>query len=136
MLGEIEEIEEIAEEKSWDSVFAAMSAEKGVTRPAQDYDSTVFSGLSPSQRKKMFKVLLEYDDRFAGRGEKLGRCMAAEYSIDTGTAKPIRQVPSAKTWKEIVIVEEHCKDLLEVEVIEPSNSLWGYGRKMNYGDFA
>jgi hypothetical protein len=85
--------------------------------------------LSPSKRKKIFKVLLEYDDRFAGRGEKLGRCMAAEHSIDTGSAKPIRQVPSAKALKEIVIVEEHCKDLLEAEVIEPQNSPCGYGKK-------
>jgi hypothetical protein len=29
VLGEIEEIEEIAEEKSWDAVFAAMSRKKG-----------------------------------------------------------------------------------------------------------
>ena len=104
-----------------------MSAEKGETRPAQDYDSRVFSGLSPSQRKKILNVLLEYDDRFDGRGEKLGRCMAAEHSIDTCSAKPIRQVPSAKAGKERVIVEEHYKDLLKAEVIEPSNSPWGAG---------
>ena len=39
VLDEIEDIEEIAEEKSWDAVFAAKSAEKGETRPEQDYDS-------------------------------------------------------------------------------------------------
>jgi hypothetical protein len=53
--------------------------------------------------------------------------MATEHSIDTGSAKPIRQVSSAKAWKERVIVEEHCEDLLEAEVIEPSNSPWGAG---------
>jgi hypothetical protein len=36
VLDEIEEKEEIAEGKSWDVVFAAMSAEKGDTRPGQD----------------------------------------------------------------------------------------------------
>ena len=46
-----------------------MSAGKEETKPAQDFDSRIFSGLSPGQRKKILKVLLEYDDRFAGKGE-------------------------------------------------------------------
>jgi hypothetical protein len=104
-----------------------MSAGKEETKPAKDFDSRIFSGLSPGQRKKILKVLLEYDDRFAGKGEKLRRCTAAEHCIDTGSAKPIRQAPSAKAWKERVIVEEHCKDLLDAEVIEPSNSPLGAG---------
>jgi hypothetical protein len=58
----------------------------------------------PSQRKKILQTLLEYDDRFARPGGKLGTCTAAEHAINTGNTRPIRQTPRAKALGERVIV--------------------------------
>lgn len=64
--------------------------------PDLDFDSRIFRGLPLSHRKTILKALRKYDDCFAGKGEKLGRCTSVKHSIDTGVAKLIRQVPSAK----------------------------------------
>jgi hypothetical protein len=124
VLGKVEYVERIVEEA--DAVFvAAESKREEGNGEGLDFDSRIFKGLSPRQRKEILQALLEYDDRFARPGDKLGTCTAAEHSIDTGNAKPIRQAPRAKAWRERVIVAGQCKELLDAEVIEVSNSPWG-----------
>jgi hypothetical protein len=121
VLGKVEYVERIVEEA--DAVFvAAESKREEGNGEGLDFDSRIFKGLSPKQRKEILQTLLEYDDRFARPGDKLGTCTAAEHSIDTGNAKPIRQAPRAKAWRERVIVAGQCKELLDAEVIEVSNS--------------
>ena len=119
MLDEIEEIEEIAKGKSWDVVFAAMSAEKGEARPSQDYDSRVFSGLSPSQRKKKFQGFIGIQRPVRKEKKKTGTVHGSGAFYRSRFGKT-HQAGAKKPWKVRVIVEEHCKDLLEAEVIEPS----------------
>jgi hypothetical protein len=75
----------------------------------------------------MLQTLLEYDGCLAGKGDKPVKYTAAEHTIETGDAKPIRQAPHARAWKERVIVEDQCKEMEEAGVIEPSNSPWGAG---------
>jgi hypothetical protein len=45
------------------------------------------------------QALLEYDDRFARKEDKIGKCTVAEHTIETGDAKPIRQAPNARAWR-------------------------------------
>jgi hypothetical protein len=49
-----------------------------------------------SQRKTILHSLLEYDYRFAGKRDKLGKCTVVEHTIEIGDVKPIRQAPHAK----------------------------------------
>lgn len=67
-----------------------MADEEGNIHREQDFDKRIFEGLSTSQRKKIFQTILEYDDRFVGKGNKLGKFTAAEHTIEIGDAKPIR----------------------------------------------
>jgi hypothetical protein len=110
-------VERMVEES--DAVFGAAECKgEGGNGEGFDFDSRIFKGLSPSQRKKILRAFLEYDDRFARPGDKLGTCTAVEHAIDTRDAKPIRQAPRAKAWRERVIVAGQCKELLDAEVIE------------------
>ena len=103
VLGKVEYVEQIVEEA--DAVFvAAESKREEGNDEGLDFDSRIFKEWSPRQRKEILQALLEYDDRFARPGDKLGTCTAAEHAIDTGNAKPIRQAPRAKAWRERVIV--------------------------------
>ena len=67
---------------------------------------------------------MEYDDRFAGKQDKLGKCTAAEHTIETEDAKPIREALHARAWREPGLVEDQCKEMKEAGVIEPSNIPW------------
>ena len=88
VLGKVEYVEQIVEET--DAVFvAAESKREEGNGEGLDFDSRIFKGLRPRQRKEILQALLEYDDRFARPGDKLGTCTAAEHAIDTGNAKPI-----------------------------------------------
>lgn len=128
VLGEIHEIDRIADGDAPEAIIAGMMVqEEGRKHQEKDYDKKIYERLSPSQRKKILQTLFEYDDRFAGNGEKLGKWMAAGHAIETGDAQPIRQAPHARSWKERMIVEDQCKEMEKAGVIEPSNSTWGAG---------
>lgn len=83
--------------------------------------------MSNSQRKKILQTLLEYDDRFAGKENKLEKCTVVQHTIETGDVKPIRQAPNARVWKERVKVKDQYKEMEEAGVIEPTNSPWRVG---------
>jgi hypothetical protein len=95
VMGRVEYVERIVEEADALFVAAECKREEG-NGEGFDFDSRIYEGLSPSQRKKILQALLEYDDRFARPGDKLGTCTAAEHAIDTENARPIRQTPRAK----------------------------------------
>ena len=101
VLGKVEYVERVVEEA--DAVFVAAEC-KREEKNGEGKDSRIFKGSSPNQRKKILQALLEYDDRFARPKDKLGTCTAAEHAIDTGNARPSRQTPRAKAWRERVIV--------------------------------
>ena len=93
IFGKVQYVEQIVEEADAD---AAESKRKKGNGEGLDFNSRIFKGLSPTQRNEILQALLEYDNRFARPGDKLGTCKAAEHAIDTGNAKPIRQAPRAK----------------------------------------
>ncbi len=88
LLEEIHEIDKIRDEDSPEAMIAGVMAEKeDSSARGQNFDKKISEGLSSSQRKKILQALLEYDDRFARKGDKLGKFTAAEHTIETGDAK-------------------------------------------------
>jgi hypothetical protein len=99
VLGRVEYVERIVEESDAVFVAAECKGEEG-NGEGFDFDSRIFKGLSPSQRKKILQALLEHDDQFARPGDKLGTCTVVEHAIDTGDAKPLDVMMGVGTMKE------------------------------------
>lgn len=80
--------------------------------------------LSVTQADMLKRVLIQYADVFSSHPLDLGCYTGLEHVIDTGDAMPVKQrmrrTPAAFQTEE----EEHLKKLLDMGVIEPSNSEW------------
>ena len=80
--------------------------------------------LNDSQTEILAKVLVEYQDVFSRDDLDLGALDTVTHSIDTGTARPVKQkmrrTPSSFEKEE----KTHLDDLLHIGVIEPLSSAW------------
>jgi hypothetical protein len=61
---------------------------------------------------------------FAKNSTDLGLCTTGEHVIDTGDAQPINTVPHTMPHHLRPVLREELDNLLEQEIIEPSNSEW------------
>jgi hypothetical protein len=80
--------------------------------------------LSAEQRHLVMDLLVNYEDIFVGPDRALGCTSMAEHTIDTGSARPIRQPPRRAPIAQREIIEIEIQKMLDEEVIEPSNSPW------------
>jgi hypothetical protein len=80
--------------------------------------------LSPQIKTRLEDLLLEYADIFQMDGKRLGKTNRFKCKIDTGDAPPIRQRLVPRAEKENKEIEAHIKGLIELGVIEPSESEW------------
>ena len=80
--------------------------------------------MSKEQKQKLANLLISYDDVFATSEFDLGTFTDIEHSIDTGTARPIKQrmrrTPACFADEE----EAHLKKMLDAGVIKESVSEW------------
>ncbi len=80
--------------------------------------------LETEQQQRVRDLLCEFQDVFAKHEFDLGNFTEIEHSIDTGTARPVKQrmrpVPLAFVKEE----EAHLQKMLDAGVIEPSMSDW------------
>ena len=80
--------------------------------------------LTQEQLKELTSVMIKYQDTFAKDDDDLGRTNMVQHTIDTGTARPIKQgprrLPMLKREAEQIEVER----MLGQGVISPSSSPW------------
>jgi hypothetical protein len=92
VLGKVEYLVRIVEEA--DAVFvAAESKREEGNGEGLDFDSRIFKGLSPRQRKDILQALGVRRSIYKA-GDKLGTCTAAEHAIDTGNKTNSTGTPS------------------------------------------
>ena len=80
--------------------------------------------LKPAEKEQMSNILRQYQGLFANDLSHLGLTSQAEHRIETGNATPIKQLPRRLPHALRPVVEEQVKEMLQYEVIEPSNSPW------------
>ncbi|KAJ8017967.1 hypothetical protein HOLleu_44301 [Holothuria leucospilota] len=80
--------------------------------------------LTDAEGAKVRELLINNADVFARSKEDLGRTDLVQHTINTGTAKPIRQPPRRLPIHHKGEAEEQIQKMLKNDVIEPSASAW------------
>ena len=83
-----------------------------------------FSHLEKDQQITMERFLQENRDIFARDLMDIGLTNKVEHHIDTGNAAPIKQLPRRLPHVLKQVVDTQVQQMLETDVIEPSNSPW------------
>ncbi|XP_063952172.1 uncharacterized protein LOC135153474 [Lytechinus pictus] len=80
------------------------------------------------------KLLTTYQDVFSKGDYDLGKTNLVKHTVDTGQTRPIKQRPRKHPFGQRDEIRKHVNDLLDRELIEPSDSPWAanivLGRKM------
>ena len=82
-------------------------------------DVRISENLTTEQRRQVIELLEEYQDIFM---ERPGTTDLGEHQIELTTADPIQTKPYAMHYSERKEVEEEVQKMLEMGIIEPSNS--------------
>ena len=75
-------------------------------------------------RLQLMELLNEFQDVFMQEGVPLGRTHLVEHHINTGDARPLKQRPRREPLGLQDVVKMELKDMLDRDVIEPSESAW------------
>lgn len=88
------------------------------------FSKAIDNDLAPTQRAKLLALLQRFRSSFDCVKASLSRTSAVEHNIDTGSHPPLRQRPYRVSPKERRIIDVHVDDMLQRDVIRPSNSPW------------
>jgi hypothetical protein len=86
-----------------------------------NYPFVMGNQLTKKERNQVTNLLIKYEKVFAFSMKDLGRCKTMQFSIDLINETPIyrrRHMLSKHEWE---LVDERCKELHEVGLIQPSN---------------
>ena len=77
---------------------------------------------SEIERQQLVKCLFEKNEVFVLLDEELGETDVVEHSIDTSTAKPVKQPPRRLPYALRKQLEDELDKLLKISCIEPASS--------------
>ena len=86
--------------------------------------------LTPQQQSKVDQLLEDNQDVFVesiskeGQTSNLGRTTAITHSIDTGSAKPIKQRPYRTSPDQLEFIKSEINAMLQKGIISPTTSPW------------
>lgn len=80
--------------------------------------------LTEPQKGKLLQLLDNYRDVFAFKQSELGRTSLITHHIEIQDPSPVKARPYRTSHKNREVIRQHIEDMLEHDVIEPSNSPW------------
>ena len=98
--------------------------DRKLAKEPETFASRIAPSLALNEREQLLELLLEFQDCFADKGESLGCCKMVEHSIPTGDARPIKQLPRRRAWRERDLIRVEVDEMLNQGVIEPAQSPW------------
>ncbi len=82
------------------------------------------SNVTPDEKAQVVKLLQQHRKCFPVGERDFGRTTAAEHSIDTGDAKPIKTAPYRVSSCERRLINEKVDDMIRDGIVQPSTSSW------------
>ena len=100
-----------------------------LTDPQQSVDMSKFFDLSDcsasaDQLAQLTHVLNGFSDVIAQNDSEIGCTTTMNHTIDVGNSRPINQAPRRLAPTKANEVRKHVQDMLDSDVVEPSNSPW------------
>jgi len=80
--------------------------------------------LTAEQRAAVRNLLRRYEDIFSKNEFDIGRTHLAEYHIDTGSHRPIRQPLRRHPFAHQQAIDENVESMLKAGIVEPAASPW------------
>jgi len=107
-------------------MFSMESTDLTIPSHLQDlFEKSVAQGdLAPSHQCSLAALLRRHSDAFATGPMHLGYCSVLEHDVDTGDVEPIRQPQRRPPLSARQAEEDILNEMLQTDVIEPSNSPW------------
>ena len=120
-----EDLPEIATLQEEDEDIALMSGGNSPGKSSREVIEDLVEGaeVSPSEKELLKEFVERHQDVFSIRGE-LGRYCKHPFTINTGNAHPIRQMPRPVPHHRKVEVDRQLDEMLEKGIIEPTDSEW------------
>jgi hypothetical protein len=87
-----------------------------------NYPFVMGNRLTKKERDQIINLLIKYENVFAFSMKDLGRCKTMEFSIDLIEETPIYRRKHRLNKHEWELVDERCKELHEIGLIQPSSS--------------
>lgn len=87
------------------------------------YDRSIHN-LDPQYHHQVKSCLIDYADIFSKTSQDIGRTDIVQHGIKTGDARPVRQKSRRHPHCNQEEIDRQVQDLLDREVIEPSESPW------------
>jgi hypothetical protein len=121
-LSKHDELYNLNTDTSQESTNRICSAKYNVINVRDKIDSSLGEG----QINDLQNLINEYEDVFAGKDGKLGKCSLLKHKIEVpeGT-RPVRQRAYKVGPKQKEILENMVKDMIDQDIIEESCSPWG-----------
>ena len=91
------------------------------TKSEVDFD---LNHIQPEEKSQMEHLLNSHSNIFSSSSGDLGLTSLSEHKIETQDAVPIKQLPQRLPNALRPVVEEQVNEMLDNEVIKPSNSPW------------
>ena len=88
------------------------------------FDDSVNSELTYSEREAAKRLLQKRSKCFASPDYDMGKSNMVQHSIDTSTHKPIHQAPYKSAWKEREITQTQVQHMRSIGAVVPSSSPW------------
>jgi len=86
-----------------------------------NYPFVMGNQLSKKERDQVTNLLIKYENVFAFSMKDLSRCKTMQFSIDLTNETPVYRRRHRLSKHEWELVDERCKELHEVGLIQPSN---------------
>jgi len=87
-----------------------------------NYPFVMGNQLTKKEREQVIELLIKYENVFAFSMKHLGMCKTMQLSIDLTDQTPIYRRRNRLSKHEWELVDERCKELHEVGIIQPSSS--------------
>ena len=108
------------------SVQSSGPTHDSAPQPLPIFDENLQSSpdLSQDENSRLHSFLQGYADIFANSNLDLEHTSVIQHEIDTGDARPIKQLPYRVSQQQRAEIDKHITNMLEQDIIRASSSPW------------
>jgi transposase InsO family protein len=122
----VKENEDLTECESTEVLNDSVFQNNGNAMPEhiKDLLEGIDKDVTQTEQERLRDILKQYADVFSSSEFDLGRTGIVKHEIDTGSARPIKQMLRRQPIAQLPHIDKQVQDMLDQGIIEPSQSPW------------